>query len=402
MIGANAAGKSNFIEIIKFIRDIVTYDFTNAVSMQGGKKNVLNAKIGTSEELSIKIVSSLESAVLLGKDINGTIKEVAYSFSLLFKRGESFEISSEKLELECEIKHIENEETKEKDSKKNQSEHEDLIITVEREGKNVSFNYLLEKDTKIERNNLYPAIFFESLRENNLFRPYDSLFTIIPVGVFSAPPIADIFRDISIYDIDPKLSKKAIPVSGKTWLEEDGSNLSITLQSILRYKKNRDRFLNYIHDSLPFVNNIKVKNLTGKYLLFSVSEIYNQDTYLPASHISDGTITIAALVVALHFEKHSFMVIEEPERNMHPQLMNKLAHMLQDASSKKQIFVTTHNPEFLKYIQLENILLISRTENGFSQITHPSKNKDVKIFLENEISFHELFADGFLWGNDDE
>ena len=35
LIGANASGKSNFIHIFEFLRDIVNYDLNNAISMQG-------------------------------------------------------------------------------------------------------------------------------------------------------------------------------------------------------------------------------------------------------------------------------------------------------------------------------------------------------------------------------
>jgi AAA15 family ATPase/GTPase len=36
LIGANASGKSNFVEIFKFLRDIAKHGLQNAVSMQGG------------------------------------------------------------------------------------------------------------------------------------------------------------------------------------------------------------------------------------------------------------------------------------------------------------------------------------------------------------------------------
>ena len=49
VIGANASGKSNFIQIFKFLRDIVEFDLDNAISMQGGSDYLLNANLGSSK-----------------------------------------------------------------------------------------------------------------------------------------------------------------------------------------------------------------------------------------------------------------------------------------------------------------------------------------------------------------
>ena len=36
IVGANASGKSNFVQIFRFLRDIAEFGLDNAVSMQGG------------------------------------------------------------------------------------------------------------------------------------------------------------------------------------------------------------------------------------------------------------------------------------------------------------------------------------------------------------------------------
>ena len=58
LIGANASGKSNFVSIFKFLRDIVTSGLDNAISMQGGIEYLRNMNIGASKDLSIKISST--------------------------------------------------------------------------------------------------------------------------------------------------------------------------------------------------------------------------------------------------------------------------------------------------------------------------------------------------------
>lgn len=46
LIGANAAGKSNFISIFRFLKDAATVGLDYAVSMQGGVEFFRNMKIG--------------------------------------------------------------------------------------------------------------------------------------------------------------------------------------------------------------------------------------------------------------------------------------------------------------------------------------------------------------------
>jgi predicted ATPase len=112
--------------------------------------------------------------------------------------------------------------------------------------------------------------------------------------------------------------------------------------------------------------------------------------------MSAGTIHIIALIVALYFEAKPLIIIEEPERNIHPFLISKVMHMFADAAQHKQIIVTTHNPEMVKYADLSHILLAYRDDNGFSTISRPADKEQVKTFLQNEIGIEELFVQDLL------
>jgi Predicted ATPase len=151
-----------------------------------------------------------------------------------------------------------------------------------------------------------------------------------------------------------------------------------------------------VKDLLPFVDNLSVEKFADKSLLFKLKESYNKKQYLPASLISDGTINITALIIALFFEKKPLTIIEEPERNIHPYLISKVVEMMKDASNNIQILVSTHNPEIVKIADLENLLLISRDKEGFSIISRPSEKENVKIFLKNEIGIEELYIQNLL------
>src|SRR5208337_2279137 len=61
LIGANASGKSNFIHIIEFLRDIQRHGLENAISLQGGPEYLTNLNIGLGEKLAIEVVTSREA-----------------------------------------------------------------------------------------------------------------------------------------------------------------------------------------------------------------------------------------------------------------------------------------------------------------------------------------------------
>lgn len=104
-----------------------------------------------------------------------------------------------------------------------------------------------------------------------------------------------------------------------------------------------------------------------------------------------------ALVIALYFTKESKIVIlEEPERNLHPQLMKKLIELAKDASSEKQIIITTHTPEIIKYTELTTLLLAHRSKEGLTHVEKPVANERIQSFLKNDIGIDELFAQNLL------
>ena len=154
------------------------------------------------------------------------------------------------------------------------------------------------------------------------------------------------------------------------------------LNILLRIKKNLGYF--------------QIEKSYDKSLMFKIKENYNTDTFIPSSLLSDGTISLTALITALYFENNLFAIFEEPEQGIHPALISKLMELFYNASKNKQIFITTHNPEIVRHCKLENLLLLNRDENGFSTINKPYKNEMVKSFLQNELEINDLFIQNLL------
>ena len=92
----------------------------------------------------------------------------------------------------------------------------------------------------------------------------------------------------------------------------------------------------------------------------------------PASNMSDGTLRALGVLVAL-FQAHddadravgqSLVGIEEPEAALHPAAAGILRDSLLDASSRKQVIVTSHSPELLDDVSLRFDSLLAVDASG--------------------------------------
>ena len=395
LIGANASGKSNFVKIIQFLRDIEDYGLDNAISLQGGIEYLRNIKIGTSKNLSLEIVSDEKYMGFMGrlKETEDLIAmetyETVYNFAMKFKnikpkeRVAGFAIARDRLSKKGHLVRLKRQKGGVYAQSKKMGQGQ---ITVSKIDGKVNQDLQLSKQLSIKKEDIMLEPFHREL-------PLKAK-TLLLEDAF--PFISPLFTEISTYDFDPKLPKKATPITGKAELEEDGSNLAIVLKNILANAERKRKLSNLLRDLLPFLDDLEVEKFADKSLLFKLRENYCKNEYLPASMISDGTINMTALIVALYFEENTLIIIEEPERNIHPYLISKVVSMMKDASQNKQVIVTTHNPEIVKHADLQDILLVSRDKEGFSTISRPYEKEEVKLFLKNEMGIEELYVKNLL------
>jgi AAA15 family ATPase/GTPase len=201
----------------------------------------------------------------------------------------------------------------------------------------------------------------------------------------------DFFKNISSYDFDPKFCKN-INATGNEKLTKHGGSLPVVLKNILNDENDKKEFLIYYTNMLPYIKEVSVEKVLDEERIFMIVEKYN-DVKIPAPFISDGTSTIMAILVALYFQEGEIILVEEPERHIHPSLINQLMLMME--SVDKQVIITTHSPELLKYSELKDILFISRDNNGFSDIKRIIDNDLVKPFIE-ELGVDSVFVNDYL------
>lgn len=397
LIGANASGKSNFVQLLRFVRDIANFGLDNAASIQGGSEYVANLRLSMAETTKVALVIQRGDAfpwlTLLADDpvTRPSVEELHYEFAIhAAPRHATYQVDGDQLTIDRRFfRHA--------DGSSGLATIGDDSFTLTNVAGNLDYSSKSPEGLTPEQVNssswealwnLFKLI--EQPLNGLILERVQSLLLLAPI-----PPI-NILTQLAIYDFNAKLPKQTAQITGKIDLEEDGSNLVIALKRILEDEGQRREFSNLLHDVLPFAEGVDVQRLADRFLHFRLRESYSGDQYLPASLLSDGTIHVIALIVALFFGDKPLIVIEEPERNIHPYLLARVAELLKDASRNKQIIVTTHNPEIVKNVALDDLLFVSRDREGFSTIRRPAESADVRVFLENEIGIDELFARNLL------
>lgn len=201
---------------------------------------------------------------------------------------------------------------------------------------------------------------------------------------------------IRIFDFDPRELKKSSSMASTKILEENGSNVASVLHSILRTKENRKKLTTLLNEFLPFVDGITIENNFDKSFSYKVQEKFSNKAF-HANFLSDGTVSLLAIIIALYFEELSNVIIlEEPERNIHPKLLSSLLESAEDVSEEKQVIITTHNPEFLKHAKIDNVRLVQRDADGYTLISTPGNSEAVRCFVENDLGLDDLFLQDML------
>jgi len=393
VIGSNAAGKSNFISIFKFLRDIAKNGIVNAIAMQGGSEYLQNTKIGPLKDLQIKVVylpdQKVEVLERQGKDplllaIQSCLS--SYEFALRFHpSGDGFTITKDRIVIGCEVFscRYENDHITEKQN----IGHGEIRVT--NDGGKISFEVDQPEACPLSEQDIIPLCFRgKHLPEKTLLLETPYAYPLSLGGKF--------FDRIAVYDIDPKLMKKGVAITGKRELEEDAGNLALVLKNIIGDPEKKRKFSNLLRDVLPFIEDFSVEKFMDISLVLTLREKYSKNHNLPSPSLSDGTLTIFALIIALYFEKKPFIIIEEPVSHIHPFLVARVISMMKEASKRKQVMVTTHTSEVVKHASIENLLLVSRDNEGFSVISRPADKEQVRTFLENEIGIEELYVQNLL------
>ena len=382
LIGESASGKSNFIEVFKFLKDICD-DYKKGIMRQGNRV-LQNINLKSKNPTYVKVVFSDDTSsfgIKIPNKFNNNENNWIYYNSIEYELCIDFKEDGENIKEFVKLNYLI------KDNNVNLYPNSIFL-----KNNNGHIEVKFEKEELVNEEFFVPEALLNIV--NNNFKQEKGLLINSPLS--SVPiPWSNHIKSFEFYNLDPKFSKISFS-SGNGILSEYGDNLSYFLEKILNNKSKKKEFMNLVSDLLPYIEDVDILSLNDNKKIFMLLEKYNEEAIMEP-YVSDGTVNILALITTLYFGNGKTIFIEEPERHIHPSLFISLVSMMKEASSNdKQIIFTTHSPELLDYCDLEDICLVYRDDDGFSIITKPSNNDIVKKFME-DLTIGEIFVDGY-WG----
>lgn len=327
LVGRNGSGKSNFLDALGFLKDIVSGRLSSAVRNRNGW-NSIACKSTTKPTIRINIESEFQS--------RDTIWNATYGIEIGQKEDKRLQLLDEQLEL------IEN----------TSQMHVgfkcigDSIIWVG------SPRFENDEDWRSEREPEYASSLVESPRYLRRSSNDHSILSLCDTRPFV--DFAESLQSTAIYNFSPTEMRELQPISSATLLDRNGSNVSGMIRELGRIAPDTiSRINRYLNAIVPDVLDCKAQTY-GDYetVRFQMREIAKKaGLQFNSFSMSDGTLRVlAALVAASQFElspSTGFIAIEEPETSLHPAAMHALVDALDEATLHTQILLTTHSAEML-------------------------------------------------------
>lgn len=149
---------------------------------------------------------------------------------------------------------------------------------------------------------------------------------------------------------------------------------------------------------VPGIEDIEVKLTEDGRLLMRYRDGSFEDPFID-KNVSDGTIKMFSYLILLNDPApHPVLCVEEPENQLYPELMTVLAEEFMEYAKKGgQVFVSTHSPQFLNAIGLENLFIVEK-EQGCSDVYRLKEDPLIREQMEAGWKAGTLWEQGHMVG----
>jgi len=340
VVGANAAGKSNFLDVFRFLRDIAKPrggGLQQAVSIRGGISKIRS--LAARKNPLVEIEVSLSSGANIDPE---------YTYSIGIRQENK---GKRRVMLEYEKVYQKGTLILERPDSHDKKDDERLTLT-----------------------------FLENPTTNSTFRE-----------------IAEAFSSVSYLHLVPQLlrSVKSVDVeeSGEDYY---GRNFLVRVsQSSERIRKSRlRRILGALSKTVPQFDDLKDdRDEAGvPHLLMRLKHWRKDAGWQDESQFSDGTIRMLGLFWSL-LESDSILLFEEPELSLNDRIVEQLAPLLWKLQSSRgrQVILSTHSYALLsdKGIAPEEALILLPDSTEGTKLVEVSSMQDVVALVQSGMSLGE-------------
>ena len=152
-------------------------------------------------------------------------------------------------------------------------------------------------------------------------------------------------------------------VDENRWLMPDAANLAAVLYKLKSGEETAYRqIVETIRQVAPFFEDFDLEPADSKDVILNWRH-RNSDRVFGPHQLSDGTLRAICLISLLLQPKEDLpllIVVDEPELGLHPYALNVIASLFQSVSLHAQVLVSTQSSAFLDSFELGDIVLVER------------------------------------------
>ena len=367
VVGANGTGKSTLFDVFGFLHDCLTSNVRQALDRRGRFKEVISR-----DSIGKSILIEIKYRML----ITGSERLVTYILEIAEKKGAPY------------------------------VKREILRYKRSRHGKPYHFlDFKSGTGYAITNEEDFNKPDEELDRETQTLNSPDVL-AVKGLGQFERFKAANAFRQlieswhVSDFHISAARGRKDAAGSSEH-LSETGDNLPLVARYLYeQHPKEFNKILQIMAQRVPGIRDVQPRLTEDGYLTLRFQDGSFKTPFLDR-YVSDGTIKMFAYLVLLHDPKpHPLLCVEEPENQLYPRLMTELAEEFRAYANRGgQVLVSTHSPDFLNAVRLEEVCWLVK-EAGGTRIELAKDDQQLAAYMAEGDQMGYLWKQGFFTGAD--
>lgn len=352
LIGANAAGKSNFADALDFLSLAFRTGLAGAVRAKGGYENICFRRAKRSKSglrFGLKAAGTEEEPRRHGRRRKARFV-FAYDFAFLATKqtiAAEYEVTSEKVSVETAY----------------EGSNRKYTLTVERM-KNAPIKVVSDIPPKEGQDMIFPPDYLEEYL-NRVEVPQDELLFASKLAPtpFHVPPfhvLRDLLVNCKVYQISPHVARETGIPERSPDLGRHGENLPAAVAYLkASHPQASEELLAHLRHTVPTIEKLETGYVETKALGLFFKERgagrrwFSQD-------VSDGTIQTVSIFLPLVDPRNRILVIDEPENSLHPWILRHFVDSCKIHSADKQIFLATQSLVAVDEAPLESLYIVTR------------------------------------------
>lgn len=365
LVGANGTGKSTLFDVFSFLKDALSMNVSKAVSKRGGFKEL--ASRGFAQE-------PIELTLQFRLDITGKERLVTYLLRVQPDKTGRAVVARE-------------------------------ILRYKRGANGKPFHFLdfaLGEGYAITNEEDFSKPDEELAREVQTLDAPDIL-AVKGLGQFDRFKAASALRlmieNWHISDFHVSDARPSQEDGFAEHLSTRGDNLPLVANFLFEHHPEAfARILSAMQARVPGVSLVEPRQTEDGRLVLRFQDGSFKDPFV-ARHVSDGTIKMFAYLVLLNDpQPYPLLAVEEPENQLYPELLPELAEEFRSYAQRGgQVFISSHSPDFLNALNLEEIYCLRKAE-GFTQISRAVDSANLRALVDAGDLPGWLWKQGLLEG----